>query len=462
MSGKRRISVDEAQWNVLQRQARQLDDLRVNAPKLVADVQRQTQSELARVSERLSGRQQAVERTVSALSEQTRALEADTSRRLREQASEMRQQLADTAGQLRAETSAALARQQQAWRSELAAERDRQRAELARLESEIRRTRRAAARAAETWLNDAGLVRDLIRDELPHERYAPGDLAAINRRLVTARATADQGNSEAALAGAQAAYHDLSDLRLEIELQDREWTAAHTVAYEALLRLDGLTAGNATQVIPAGQAGNRDAVDLDVDYWSEGALGELRSEASALLASVTDTAQPLSTEQLRDIADHEVPQMEERLSDVVQRARMRLFGSQLRANVAEVVAQTLDETAGYEVEDHLYEQLDQRRTLLARLQHANGNEIVVSVAPAAEEPGRCVLRLLNYDYDTAAEEDLDERARAVAAELRARGLNAEDQGCEEGEPDRALLDFDGIRHPAVPSVAVRAQPAAGA
>ena len=193
MSGKRRISVDEAQWNVLQRQARQLDDLRVNAPKLVADVQRQTQSELARVSERLSGRQQAVERTVSALSEQTRALEADTSRRLREQASEMRQQLADTAGQLRAETSAALARQQQAWRSELAAERDRQRAELARLESEIRKTRRAAARAAETWLNDAGLVRDLIRDELPHERYAPGDLAAINRRLVTARATAEPG-----------------------------------------------------------------------------------------------------------------------------------------------------------------------------------------------------------------------------------------------------------------------------
>ena len=57
MSGKRRISVDEAQWNVLQRQARQLDDLRVNAPKLVADLQRQTQSELARVSERLSGRQ---------------------------------------------------------------------------------------------------------------------------------------------------------------------------------------------------------------------------------------------------------------------------------------------------------------------------------------------------------------------------------------------------------------------
>ena len=130
----------------------------------------------------MSGRQQAAERTVSALSEQTRALEADTSRRLREQASEMSRQLADTAGQLRAETSAALARQQQAWRAELTAERDRQRAELAQLRADIRRGERASVRAAETWLNDAGLVRDLIRDELPHERYAPGELAAIDRR----------------------------------------------------------------------------------------------------------------------------------------------------------------------------------------------------------------------------------------------------------------------------------------
>ena len=44
MSGKRRITVDEAQWNALQRQARQLKELKRNAPKLVADLRRQTQS----------------------------------------------------------------------------------------------------------------------------------------------------------------------------------------------------------------------------------------------------------------------------------------------------------------------------------------------------------------------------------------------------------------------------------
>jgi hypothetical protein len=445
MSGKRRITVDEARWNALQRQASQLKALQVNAPQLVADLRRQTQGELARVSERLENRQQAVERTMGALSDQTRELEAETNRRLRDQANQMNRRLKETAGQLRKETDAALAQQQQAWRSELAAERDHQRKELRKLERKMDRQAKVSSEAAETWLRDAGLVHDLIRDELPHERYAPGKLAALEQRLATARDNARQGQSQAALAVAQEAFHDLSELRVEIELRDREWTGMHTLAYEALIQLDGLAAENANQVIAAGEAGNEAPFDLNVDYWSEGALTKLRSEVAELLASVNDTDEPLSTEQLRDIAEVQVPELEQRLSDVVRQAHMRVFASQLRVNVAEVVAETLDEVAGYEVEDHLYEGLDQRRTFLAKLQHSNGNEIVVSVAPSTDDSGQCVLRLLSYDYDTTTESVLNERARAVTEELRARGLDADDQGCESGEPDRAMLDFERAR-----------------
>jgi len=445
MSGKRRITVDEAQWSALQRQARQLRELKINAPKLVADLQRQTQSELARVSQRLETRQQSIEQAVGALSDQTRALEEETNRRLRDQANEMNRRLSETAGKLREETEAALARQQQEWRAELSAERERQRAALARVESQIRRQAQVSSQAAETWLHDAGLVHDLIRDELPHERYAPGQLAVLDRRLATARDNARQGQSQAALAVAQEAYHDLSELRSEIELRDHEWTGLHTIAYEALLQLDGLAAENAKRVIAAGEAGNEDAVDLDVDFWSEGALSELRSALASLLARVNDTEAPLSTDELRDVAEVQVPELELRLSDIVQRAHIRLFASQLRVNVAEVVAQTLDEVAGYGVEDNLYEHLDSRRAFLAKLQHENGNEIVVSVAPPADDSGQYVLRLLSYDYDTTSEEELADRARVVIQELRSRGIPADDQGCDVGEPDRAELNFDRQR-----------------
>ena len=451
MSGKRRITVDEAQWNALQRQARQLKDLMVNAPKLVADLQRQTQSELARVSAQAESRQRATEQAIGALSNQTRQLEADTSRRLRDQANEMNRRLTETAGKLREETGAALARQQQAWRSELAAERERQRAELARVESKMRRDAQASSAAAETWLHDAGLMHDLIRDELPHERFAPGQLAALERRLATARENAEGGQSQAALAVAQGAYHDLSELRVEVEMLEQEWTGLHTVAYEALLQLDGLAAQSAKQVIEAGAAGNTRQVDLDVDYWSDGGLSELRSDLADLLARVQDTENPLTTDELRQLTEARVPELETRLSDTVERAQMRLLASQWRVNVAEVVAHTLDEIAGYGVEDSLWERLDTRRTFMAKLQHDNGNEIIVSVAPATDDHGECVLRLLSYDYDTASQNELDERAHAVTEGLRARGIEATDQGCESGEPDPVLLDFDRVRGTAKPA-----------
>lgn len=444
MSGKRRITVDEAQWNALQRQARQLKELKRNAPRLVADLRRQTQADLSRVSERLENRQRAVEQAMNALSDQTHELETETNRRLNDQAAQMQQQLAETAGNLRAETDAALARQQRTWRAELSAERDRRRADLAELRDEIRNQSQASAETAQAWLHDAALLHDLIHDQLPHERYAPGELAALARRLTTAQDNARQGQSQSALALAQQAYHDLSDLRVEIELRDREWTGLHTVAYEALLELDGLAAQNARQVIAAGEAGNNTAVDLDVDHWSEGALSALRSDMAALLDQVNNTQAPLSTEQLHDVIDVRVPELEQRLADVVERAHMRLFASQLRVNVANVVAQALD-VAGYQVEDHLYELMDRRRTFFAKLQHPNGNEIVVSVAPSTDESGQCVLRLLSYDYDTASQTELDERAHAVTRQLETRGVHADDQGCEPGEPDRDLLDFKRLR-----------------
>lgn len=451
MSGKRRITVDEAQWSALQRQARQLKDLMGNAPKLVADLQRQTQSEIARVAAQAESRQRAAEQTISALSEQTRQLEADTSRRLRDQANEMNRRLTETAGKLREETNTALARQQQEWRSELAVERERQRKELARLESRMRRTEQASAAAAETWLRDAGLMHDLIRDELPHEQFAPGQLAALDRRLTTARQNAEAGQTQAALAVAQEAYHDLSELRVEVQLLEQEWTGLHTVAYEALLKIDGLAAESAKQVIETGAAGNTRPVDLDVDYWSDGALSDLRSDLAALLARVRDTGNPLSIEELRQLTEVQVPALETRLSDTVERAQMRLLASQWRVNVAEVVAHTLNEIADYRVEDSLWERLDTRRTFMAKLQRDDGNEIIVSVAPATDDNGECVLRLLSYDYDTIAQEELDERAHAITEGLRARGIEAADQGCESGEPDPVLLDFERVRNEAKPA-----------
>ena len=399
MSRKRQIIVGEPQWGAWEQQGRQLRELKINAPERVANLRHQIQSELARTSERLEDRQQSVEHAMSALSDQTRTQEADTNSRLRDQANEMYLRLTETTGKLGEMTDTALAPQQQAWRAELSAERELQYADLIRQKSEMSR-RAHAPQAAEAWLHDARLMHDLIRDNLPHERHAPGRLAALDRRLAVASDAARQEQANTALAIAQQTYYDLSDLRMEIELRDRDWTAMQIIAYEALLQLDGLAAENVLQVITPGETGNENPFDLDVDYWSEGALSELRSTVTLLLTHVTDTEAPLSTDELRDVTRVQVPELERRLSAIGPQAYMRVLASQLRVNVAEIVANTFDYVAGYTVVDHVYEHLDGRRAFFAKLQHLNGNEIVVNVAPSTDESGQCVLWLLFYDLDT--------------------------------------------------------------
>ena len=457
MSGKKRITVGEAEWNALQRQARQLRDLQRNAPQLVADLRRRTQADLDEMSQRLEGRQSAVEQGMSALSTQARQLEAETNRRLSEQAAQLHSRLSQTAGQLRAETDAALAEQQRTWRAELTAERDKQRAELSELRSELRGQAEASAEAAQAWLGDAAVLRDVIGDQLPHERYRPGELAALTRRLATAEESSRQGQSQAALALAQQLYHELHELRVDIELRDREWTGLHTVAQEGLRELDETAAKNAIQRIAASEYGNDAAVDLDVDHWSEGGLSELRADLRDLLARINDPENPPAAEQLRRTIDVLLPELEQRLTGTFQRARLQLLASQHRINVADVVVQTLDDIAGYWVEDQTYERMDQRRAFFAKLLHPNHNEIVLSVAPAADDSGECVVRVLSYDYDTASQADLDKRGEAILRGLRDNGLNAEDNGCEAGEPEEVLRDFERLRQTGAAAEAVPAQ-----
>jgi hypothetical protein len=447
MSGKKRITVGEAEWNALQQQARQLRDLQRNAPKLVADLRRQTQADLDEVSRRLEGRQSAVEQRMGALSTQAKQLEAETSRRLTEQAAQLHSRLSQTAGQLRAETDAALAEQQRTWRAELATERDKQRAEVSELRNELRGEAQASAEAAQAWLSDAAVLRDVIGNQLPHERYAPGELAALTRRLTTAEESSRQGQSQAALALAQQLYHDLHELRVEIELRDREWTGRNTVITEGLRELDETAASNAVLRIAPGEFGNDAAVELDVDHWSEGGLSELRADLRDLLARINDAENPPTAEQLQRTIDTLLPELEQRLTGTLQRARLRLLASQRRINVADVVVQTLDRIGNYYVEDHAYERMDQRRAFFAKLGNFSGNEIVLSVAAAADDSGECVVRVLSYDYDTASQEILDERGDAIIQELRSHGLTVEDNGCEAGEPERVDLDFERLRQP---------------
>jgi hypothetical protein len=455
--GVKRITVDE-QWAGAQQAAERLRQVNRELPGMIEALRREQQAAAERVAAQLAARQDAFDRALSGLSEQAKRIEAQASRRLRAQADRLRQ-VTEAAEQDRRETRDALEDQERRFQQGLARERRDREREVGELRDEVAAIGgdrdRALARAA-TLVADGRQLAAAIDAGLPHERYATGRLSELTGRLDLAEGNVRARLGEAALAQAQEVYLQLSELRAEVELRMSERQEAWLAADGAVTVLREQIRVNAT---PAAVDETGNAVEgftLDVDYWSEGELSRLEETVAKLTAALADPAAAATTAELRHIAEHEVPALDQALTEVVASAQAGQLASQARANVAELVVTALEETTGYAWEEGqaLYANGDQRRAFYSKLKHLDDSEIVIEVAP--EDNGEsCVLRIISYDTGTPDDEERVRRAHAVAATLREHGLQAGLPAADGQEPDPRLADFDALRRP------LREQPRAG-
>jgi hypothetical protein len=464
MSGVKRITVDEGQWAQAQQAAERLRQVNRELPGMIEALRREQQAAADRVAAELTARQDAVDRALTGLSEQARRIEARASQRLRAQAAQLRQ-VKEAADQERRETREILTDQERRFEQGLAHEREERELQVRELRDEVAALggdrERAVSLAAELAA-DAQRVAAAIAAELPHERYAPGRLAELTRRLAIAEGNVRARLGEAALVQAQEAYLQLSELRAEVELRDREWQEAWLAADRAVTMLREQIRVNANPPALNATGAPAEGFTLDVDYWSEGELSRLEETAARLTAMVADPARTASAQELRHVAEHEVPELDEALTEVVARAQARLLASQVRVNVAEIVVTALEEATGYTWEEGqaTYASGDQRRAFYSKLRHLDSSEIVVEVAPDGNGEA-CVLRILSYDAGVPDDEERVRRAHAVADTLREHGLQAGLPAADSQEADPRLVDFDALRHPpqqAGRAAAARAEP----
>jgi hypothetical protein len=425
MSGKKEWSIIQSEW-FRRRVRRPLADL------LLQDIGEAVRSEqeaaLLRDVQVMREQQERSQRMLATLrfSEAAREQEEATSRALAGQISRLEERLGSEHGALRDDLLATIAEQESAWREGLRQER-RQRQRLADNVGELMHDRAKARQAAESRLSDAQAERDLIAATLPHERYVPGALAALDRKLSEARKNFAEGHSEAALTEAGRIYHDLSDLRLELTLRHSEWLELRRQAADKLILVRELIRHSGRLSADSLDADGGDAAEgaqIDIDHWSDGQIRRLQDEVQQSLDQVTgeptEDAPPLTIDQLRNFADRRAPQLRQQVEDAVDLAQQRVLASQMRANIAELVAAALETGFAYEVSSGDYEAGDKRGAFSARLAHLSGGEVVVHVRPAGEHLTDSQLEVLSYDEDSPQRRR--ERALAITRRLRDSNL----------------------------------------
>jgi hypothetical protein len=446
LSGSKRILIDQGsrqQADALLAQLREMN----NAPGRIQALRKQQEEQIRLVATELRARQDAMDRSLAGVSDQTARFERQLSARLRTNADQLVRELLESADRLRKESQQTLAEQEARLQDDLIRERRQREHGQQALEGKLTEVMADRTRALETATGiaaDAGLLRDAIETELPHERFAPGRLADLGRRLDMANSNLTAGMGETALAQAQELYLQLSDLRMDVQLQLQEWRAAQVTASSAItVLLDQIhidASIDVSDALPGSQA------RLDVDFWSEGALADLTATVRQLADRVASQESPPELAKLQVIVREDVPRLDEQLTAIVSRATARQLASQARVNLAELVVGALEDTTGFiwSEGDTTYVNQDPRRAFYAKLVHPDDSEIVVEVSPD-DSGDSYVLRILSYDTGIPDEEERVRRMHAISEELRDRGLKVGTPEAESALPDPALTDIDGLR-----------------
>ena len=318
MSGKKRITVDEGAWQEAMRKASRLRDVERELPRMVEAVQRAQEEQAARDRTAMQARQDELTRKLASLSDQAARIEASTTRRINAAAATMMNEAREANRQLRADTRQLLDQQEQRFDAAVTAERAERRRETDVLRQETdalreqvksdREARASVLDAARTAVGDARVLHDAIGSTLPHERFAPGQLARLTDRLAIAEGNVAAGTGETALGHAQELYLRLRELRAEVELRDAEWRAAHLTSVEAVTALAEQISYNSMITVADEESGA--SAELDVDHWSDGELSAIKAQADELAARLNVQADPPGLAELRDISERSVVELE--------------------------------------------------------------------------------------------------------------------------------------------------------
>ena len=315
------------------------------------------------------------------------------------------------------------------------------------IRQDIQAGRQRQRAAASTQIRDLQSLFRLMREQRTHERFAPGELDRIEAAFAMCRNNLQSGHYEAALAGAQERYVEYQELQLRVAKRQAEWQAYLDEVRRLTEQTCGAMAAAEGATYRFGEDRAAHEVAAEVDYWSEGELGEFRDRLSGYLRRVQSPAD-LSTDDLKQLL-REVAPMNAELDGIVADAKDRLVQSQVRRNLAASILTSFEGTP-WKLADSTYEEQDFRKGLHMKLENTAGEEIVASIIPVETPEGGITANVEINFFDRFNSKRLRAaRLEQMERRMRAEGVDAGSFECldnSEGRPgNQERRDFELLR-----------------
>lgn len=423
MSGEKvtYVRMEEREARRLREQETHFRAVQRDLPERLNQIRAATAQQIERQNQRIEERWREFERTAGRLRSDLSALERDSRRRLREGLARARAEYTGLVAAERSERQEQAAQMRREYTSLVEQERAERERQVEALRSRLGRIedREAALQQmAEAWLEDMRALREEV-GRLPHQRFAPGRIELLDGLISRGEINLRNGASQAALVNAQDAYSNLVELRAEVLYREQQFEAEYLRALAAVRSLIEEVRAHREGVVPGDETSPD--IEVDVDYWSRGALSRLTDGLRAVEARLEAERETLTVEQVRQL-DEEAAALRQRLPEVVESAKLTIINSQVCYNVAQAVVAVMEEQ-GYRVEMGTYEGEDQRGAYGVKMRNRGGDEFVTIITPSQERE-LAYSTQMNF-YDRSQDEAMRQSfANAVYQGLTEAGLQA--------------------------------------
>ncbi len=414
MSGEKRryIRVDEAELRRLREQESRLRSVQQDLPERLNAVARQTRQEMQQRLRSLEERERSQAQQTRQLRSHLTNIEDNIHQNLRQQRQDFRsalneaqsrqQQLLDRQKhnlelamhsgfeQQRQEYLRLTREHRQEYQQLLGQERQERaqgqqvlQQQIDQMVQDIYQDRADKKKLAEDFLADVQEIWSAIDRDYQHQRFAPGQLASLQRSLDMAKNNIAAGVNQAAIATSQKTYLDLVDLRLELERKEQEWLLIYNAALQDIRSLIAEVQANRECTIEIGSDEDAEAFKLEVDYWVNGSLSAYEQELAELETQLTAQESTLNTETLKELGA-KIEALQPKLGEIVERAKLAILSSQLRAEIGDRVVEALGKL-GYTLVDpavdSVYESEDPRQSYAVKVKNIAGDEVVTVISP---------------------------------------------------------------------------------
>lgn len=420
MSGRKEttVTMGAREAERLRQSDLRLRTLQQDLPERLREARASVMAEVSRQNARMDQRLRQIENTTSQLQSDMASLEERNNRLLARQ----RAEYTDLFSQERAERIRQGQEMRDEYQSLIAderAERQRQVSELQTRVTQIEDREGRLEQMASAWLQDLRILSDDI-GKLPHERFSPGSMNRIKGHIEQAAVNLHNGASQSALSQAQNAYFELVELRSEVLRKEQEFEAEYLRALEAIRSLIEEVRLTRQAVIPSDETASAD-IEVDIDFWSRESLSPISERLTELQRRLEKEKETLELAQVQEI-EADAATLRAKLPAIVDAARMTIINSQACHNVAEIVADVMEQQ-GYRVEEGTYEGEDQRGAYAVKMRNVGGDEFVTIIKPSKERELEYTTEMNFYDRDQ--DETLRQSfAQAVCEGLNQRGLHA--------------------------------------